>query len=243
MARRTFCDPLPDQGPVELPAEAVRHLRVVRTAPGAELVLFDGRGREARAVLEELGRSTGRARIEETRKAENEPIHRVELAFPAPKGPRTEWLLEHGTEVGIARFRPITTRRSRSQGQKDRTERWLRILRNACEQCDRGLVPTLDAEVPLEELCADVDLPTHRYLADLDGTAPLRAPAEAKRSLLLVGPEGGFEDGERALLRAQGFEPIHLGPLTLRVETAALVGAARLLSSENARVRPSANEW
>lgn len=193
----------------------------------------------------ELGRKSATIDVESVREARFEPVTRVELAFPTPKGNRADWLFEHGTELGISRFRPLRTRRSRTgrdnTAQTRRSERQERILRAAAEQCDRGVLPTLDAECDLEHLVADRDLPAERYIADLVATQAL-GTASSRRVLLVVGPEGGFEREEVELLDAHGFSPVQLGSLTLRVETAALVGCARLLAGENGRSASSANE-
>ncbi len=146
-----------------------------------------------------------------------------------PKGARAEWLFEHGTELGIARFRPLVFARSQSGARDGRRARWERIVRAACEQCDRSHLPLVDDETELAALLRDRELPDARFAA-VPGAVTALTPPGTRAALLLVGPEGGLTDAERAALAEAGFQACSLGALTLRTETAALVGAARLLA-------------
>jgi 16S rRNA (uracil1498-N3)-methyltransferase len=227
VSRRYLVRPLPPPGPAALPEEVARHLAVVRVRPGERLRLFDGAGLEAGATVVDTGRRGVRVEVEAARRVEREPGVRVELAIALPKGARAEWLFEHATEVGVAVFRPLRFARSQG-GRGERLPRWERIVAAAAEQCDRSRLPRIEEEVGLEALCGAADLPAERYLAAPESTAAL-GPARTGRCLLVVGPEGGLAAAEAAALAAAGFAPRGLGPLILRTETAALVGAARLL--------------
>lgn len=229
MSRRYLVRPLPSPGDRDLPGEVARHLAVVRVRPGAPIRLCDGAGHEASAELLELGRGRARARIEAAETVDREPTRPVELAFAVPRGNRAEWLFEHGTELGIRRFRPLRLARSKPVG-RDRGDRWRRLIDAAVEQCDRSHAPHLDEELSLAELLTATDLPAARFAAT-PGAAALRPPTDAADpALWLVGPEGGFDPEETAALASAGFVAAGVGPLTLRVETAALVGCALLLA-------------
>ncbi|MBK8099390.1 MAG: 16S rRNA (uracil(1498)-N(3))-methyltransferase [Planctomycetes bacterium] len=229
MARRLYANPLPPTGPTTLSARLGHHLgRIARIDIGDPLVLFNGLGDEATATVEgQEGRDLrvlvhgpllpprGRS-----------PLRALDVAVALPKSPRTDWLLEHGTEAGIRSFRPILT--ERTNRQPDRHAAWQRVLIAACAQCDRALLPTIEPTVTLAELCA-LRLPAARFVATT-GEQEL-GPAAAATTLLVVGPEGGFTAGELEQLLAAGFLPRSLGPLTLRTETAVLAGAIRLLQA------------
>lgn len=233
MARRYFVRPLPPTGAVTLSPSLGHHLgRVVRRKPGDSVVLFDGTGAEADAtVIEVLGRDLlvtvqGRVAIPSRREARIA----LDVACALPKRPRADWLFEHGTEAGIRSFRPIVT--ARTNRQLDRHKHWERILIAACAQCDRSILPTIEATISLEELCAAPPV-EERYVAT---TGPLElTAARSEAALLVVGPEGGLEPRELELLYAARFEARSLGPLTLRSETAVVAGATRLLQCKSAR--------
>lgn len=229
MARRYLCSPLPSPGVASLEGGIAQHLRVMRIRAGETIRLFDGDGREADATLRELGKRGAVLEVGAAEAVRREPRVGVELAVAIPKGARAEWLFEHGTELGVVRFRPLVFARSQGASRENRRGRWLRVVQAACEQCDRSRVPAVDAETGLADLLRDPSLPAERYLA-LPGTPLALGPARGDRVVLVVGPEGGFDAAESASLRAAGCEPRSLGELTLRTETAALVGAARLLA-------------
>ncbi len=229
MARRYLLSPLPPPGPCELPPEVGHHLaRVLRLRVGDTLVMFDGIGSEAPGEICAItGNGKGlrvSVQLGESRPSTREPDIKIEVAFPAPKGNRAEWLFEHGTEVGIHTFHPL--RSSRGTGST-RPDRWARILAAATGQCDRALIPKLSETIDLEQFLSRDDLPKERYLAHQEG--PALGAAQGPAAVLLVGPEGGLTAEEIALALEHGFEPRNLGVTTLRTETAVLCGAIRLL--------------
>jgi 16S rRNA (uracil1498-N3)-methyltransferase len=229
MARRFFVRPLPPAGPATLSPRLGHHLgRLVRTRPGDAVVLFDGAGAEVdaavvgvsgRDVAVEVGAPVGRL-------LGRSPRLQLDVACALPKSPRTDWLFEHGTEVGIRSFRPILT--ERTNRQPERHKAWERILIAACAQCDRLVLPTIEPTATLDELCA-MPQPAARFVAAMADTE--LGPARADTVLLVVGPEGGLTERELGQLTAAGFLPRSLGPMTLRTETAVLAGATRLLQA------------
>lgn len=226
MAQRYFLPELPAAGRFAVTGDLAHHLgRVLRVAPGTRLRLGDGRGGRAEAtVLAVDGRAVT---LEVGGAVHTEPVRpRLLLAFVCPRLPRADWLFEHGTEVGVAAFQPLTSERSRPQGL--RVDRWQKIVSAAAGQCDRDWLPDV---LPVRALPAFLAgaLPLRRLLADRDGERPGAGSGSAD-AVLLVGPEGGFSAAERESARSAGFAPVRFGPHTLRTETAALVGAAVLLS-------------
>jgi len=243
MARRYHVSPLPSSGTHTLPPEVAHHVaHVMRTRPGAPVVLFDGAGRECRGEIVSIQKvhqgTVVEALLGEPVTSQREPSVLVEAAFAMPKGHRTDWLFEHGTEVGIRRFRPVLC--SRGDHEPDaaaradrRHERWQRICQAATGQCDRAFVPDIATVVRFQDLFEEPSqveaLPQERYLAHGDG--PPLAAATGNHVLLLVGPAGGFTADEVDAAIAAGCEPRSLGPLTLRTETAVLAGAVRLMGN------------
>lgn len=225
MANRYFLAELPPPGRHALPDDLAHHLgRVLRARAGDELRLGDGRGGTARATIAEVDRRGIRVDVADATR-EPPPPCALTLAFAVPRLQRVEWLLEHGTELGVARFQPIWTQRTRPT--EGRADRWERIVAAAAGQCDRAWLPAVEPACELGALLARTELPAARYVARPDGDAP--APAPPGPTLLLVGPEGGFTAEEAAAIGSAGCRGIRLGRHILRTETAALVGAAALL--------------
>ncbi|MEZ5962736.1 MAG: RsmE family RNA methyltransferase [Planctomycetota bacterium] len=229
MARRYHIDTLTPRARVVLAEEVGHHLaRVMRVRLGDALRLYDGKGREASGRVVAVRRGEVEVEVEQIVEAEREPTCSLLLAFALPKGGRAEWIFEHGTEVGVRLFQPLRCARSSFQPADERRPRWQRLVHSATGQCDRAHEPTV---LPLLSFAAFVqrqDLPPERHIAVAQ--APPLHRASGPEAALVVGPEGGFTDQEVALAIAEGFTPRSLGPLTLRTETAALVGAARLLA-------------
>lgn len=226
MARRYLVDPLPEPGMIRLPEEISHHLgRVLRADAGETITLFDGRGGlcEARLVSRRGGRL--QAEIGPVRRADPEPGPQLHLAVAMPKGPRADWLIEQATALGVHAIHPIVA--SRSANRRGRVSRWQRLAAAAAGQCDRDLLPLIGEPRPLAALLEDPALPAERYLAHGAAPVPLER-ATGTTAVLLVGPEGGFSDSERAAAEDHGFRPFSLGPLVLRVETAALAGIVLL---------------
>lgn len=227
--KRTFlCPELPERGPAVLPPGESRHLAtVLRAAPGDELRLVDGRGR--RGVARFVGLEGALARVEvlstERGAAGSGPNGaRIGVAAAIPKGARADWMVEKAVEAGLDVFFPILTRRgvATAEGASKRA-RWDRIAAEAAKQCGRATVPELLEPRALEEVLALTAGWPVRVVAEASGGAMPHDPGDA---LVFVGPEGGWAPEERGLLAA--LAPVRLGPHILRVETAAVLGAAAL---------------
>jgi 16S rRNA (uracil1498-N3)-methyltransferase len=220
-----------DGGVVALP-ERIAHqaTAVLRLRPGDPVVLFDGRGGEWSAELRAAGRDVS-ARLLERRFPAREPALRIALGQAVLKADRFEWVLQKGTELGVAAFQPLLTRRT-VPGGGGRLERWRRIVVEAAEQCGRCVVPDVAEPARFEDVLSR-PAPTvllweneqrQSFPAALAAARAQAAGGETVR--LLVGPEGGFDPDEaRAALDAGAF-PGSLGPRILRSETAALAAAS-----------------
>jgi 16S rRNA (uracil1498-N3)-methyltransferase len=217
--------PLNGGASVELDAGQANYLgNVMRLGEGADLLVFDGRSGEWLARIAQAGRKRMTLAVERRTRAP-ETIPDVWLAFAPVKRAQTDWLVEKATELGAARLLPVMTRRTIAERVK--RDRLLAIAIEAAEQCGRTLLPDIAEPVPLARLIAEREPARTLYLADeVGGAAPGKAftPGPA---LILVGPEGGFTDEERALVRAAPASvAISLGPRILRAETAALAALA-----------------
>jgi 16S rRNA (uracil1498-N3)-methyltransferase len=232
---------------IDLTGDVAHHARtVLRIRPGQPVELTDGCGNKWWGVVVGERPGTLSVRVVGRCEADNESFLGITLAVAYSRHDRMELALRQATELGIERFVGFRAQRSQyglaEMSAKKRRERWLRIAREAVCQCGRSRVPDLLIAAGPEEFlgslgvvedCSDVRL---RVLAaERDervclGTLKERFPV-CRQVVAVIGPEGGWGDEEIHLFVEAGFYAVHLGPRTLRLETAAaaLVAACQLL--------------
>ncbi len=221
-------------------AQAHQMTRVLRQTDGAEVIVLDGQGAQYRVHLSIAGKYVA-GTVRGGAEACYEPARRVSLLVAPPKGDRWEWLLQKGTELGVACFQPIVTRYAQP-GAAVVKPRHHEIVREAVEQCRRLKLPEIAPPRPLADALREaVQTPDHAVVMLWEGdhagqgVLPLSALLDGEMGdagrhiVLIVGPEGGFHDEETALARDLGVALASLGPLILRTETAALAAAALVL--------------
>jgi len=154
---------------------------------------------------------------------EREDVPNFVLCAALLKKPNFDLVLEKATELGVAAVQPVVTRRC--VADKLNPERALTIVTEAAEQCARTALPRVEEPARLEALLRDWPEDRALFFADEQGGAPAAAAFAAHKgpAALLVGPEGGFDDTERDLVRAHPQAcAITLGPRILRAETACI---------------------
>ena len=201
-------------------------LRVMRAAPGDAVVLCDDATGEWAAEVVEAGKRDLKLRLE-SRLREREQVPDLWLVPALLKKDRFDLVLEKACELGVRRIQPVLARRC--VADKLNPDRAHTIVIEAAEQCARTALPELAEVQKLDSLLQH--WPTDRVLffADELGGEPAAQAFAANpgRAALLIGPEGGFDDAERAAVRAlPQARPIALGPRILRGETAALAATA-----------------
>jgi 16S rRNA (uracil1498-N3)-methyltransferase len=222
---------------VELPADAAHHAtRVLRLGDGDPVMLFDGRGGEWFARLARSG-PVVKAVLERFEDEDRAPQVRFTLVQGLPDAAdKMDWIIQKATELGVAAIQPVAAKRSVVKLSGERMERrcrhWQQVAVSACEQCGMNRVP---AVAPL------LDLPQYLGLAASHNDTRLFLAPGAERTLqslprpegavtLLIGPEGGFEEGEARAIAAAGFMPVSLGPRVLRTETAGIAAMSAMLA-------------
>jgi 16S rRNA (uracil1498-N3)-methyltransferase len=214
---------------IQLDAGHANYLgNVMRLGEGGEVLLFDGESGEWLARIAEAARKRMTLSVErKTREPETMPD--VWLAFAPVKRAQTDWLVEKATELGATRLLPVITQRTIAERVK--LERLEAIAIEAAEQCGRTRVPAIDHPVLLKQLLAGRDADRRLYFADEGGGEPPIDAFVPGPALILTGPEGGFSEDERAVIReATNAIPISLGPRILRAETAALATLAAYMA-------------
>jgi 16S rRNA (uracil1498-N3)-methyltransferase len=215
----------------------VRHIcKVLRLGEGDTVFLFDGEGKEYRASI------TGASPKQITLAlAPEEPSPqagtslRILLGMALLKSSKFEWVLQKTTELGVFEVLPFSSSRVIPRRQEEpsaaRLARWEKIVSEAARQCGRSVVPRVHPPRSFEELLqTDRGEATRIFLWEKEKTKSLgEALTESVPQIfLLVGPEGGFSDPEALRAEQAGFQPVRLGPRTLRAETAAIAGVTLL---------------
>ncbi|MDI6450115.1 16S rRNA (uracil(1498)-N(3))-methyltransferase [Anaerobaca lacustris] len=223
---------------VRLGAEQAHQVcHVLRLRAGDAIVVLDGAGSEFDVTLTSIGREV-LGRIVGTRQATGEPGVQVALFQGLLAREKFEWVLQKGTEVGVARFVPVQTERTllRARHIDDRKLiRWQRIVAEAAEQSHRGRVPQIEEAITWPQALSQLGGFDRALIASTSGETlalndALRPDGKTPGSIaLLIGPEGGFSDAETAQARDSGAVAVTLGPRILRTETAAIVAPALVL--------------
>jgi 16S rRNA (uracil1498-N3)-methyltransferase len=199
--------------------------RVMRVAAGDAVVLCDDATGEWTARVASVGKRDVLL-TPEIRTRAREEVPDFTLCAALLKKPNFDLVLEKATELGVRRVQPVVTRRCVADSLN--AERARTIVTEAAEQCARTALPELAAPVKLEALLRDWPAGRLLFFADETGGQPAAAAfAEAGPAALLVGPEGGFDEAERAAIRSlDQARPISLGPRILRGETATIAATA-----------------
>lgn len=246
--RRVYVEPQQlHLGTLELASEETHYLtRVLRMTTGERVELFDGQGHRAQAELIQVSKKGVRCQV---LGLQHEALHKgpqLFSALPLIKGERLELAVRMLTELGVQRIQLIDCARSVVHWGADPESHLLRLQRvalAAVRQCGRPRLPELLPPIALHEMVqqcptgprffGDLDpAPAQPFLAQSFAPWPRLTTSQTPESTdnpdwlsLCTGPEGGFTEDERQLLRANHFASLALGPHVLRAETAAVVAA------------------
>lgn len=216
-----------DAGEATVEGEAYRHLFRARRLPvGASIRVVDGRGRARWGKVARVDRNSARISLEDSAPT-NEPALRLDLLVPTFRPERVSWLVEKATEIGAMGIHFLNMERAPRSFGGGTLDRLRRVAISALEQCHRSCLPEITGPHLWSEIGGLTSGAESRWFLDPEGG---RAGSRERGSAaLLVGPEGGLAPEERQSLLETGWTPIGLGPRILRIETAAVAGAAMVL--------------
>ena len=236
---RAFCTPATaDPAEITLSPDESHHLVAVnRARAGDTVVAFDGRGTEWICALASDRKN---AAVLTVRSRQTLPAlpYEITLGQALPKGATMDAIVRKATEIGAAHIIPLESERTQVHLDGDRSDRkiekWQTAALEAAKQCGNAFVPII---LPVQNAAAFMTSASGRERYDLKLIASLHPGAKSlktvlaafhatarrapKKILWLIGPEGDFTAAEMNLAQAAGFEPVTLGPLVLRCETAA----------------------
>ena len=227
---RLFVDaPLAQDGRVELDRDQSNYLgNVLRLAAGAEVLAFNGRDGEWQAAIEGRKRPDGLVILQQTRPQDRLPD--LAYVFAPLKHARLDYMVQKAIEMGAASLQPVLTRFT--QASRVNTERMRANVVEAAEQCGILSIATVAEPMPLERFLGQ--RAAGRLLIFCDEAAELENPIQSLQGArategidVLIGPEGGFAEEERALLlRQPKILRLALGPRIMRADTAAVAALA-----------------
>jgi 16S rRNA (uracil1498-N3)-methyltransferase len=222
------------QKTILLKNENRQHLKSLRLAEGASIVLSDGAGRACQARIVSLGPQVAEATIVKDLETDAEPPLHVALFIGIPKGSKIERIICQAVELGVKRITPIITARTvvqlpAAKGRK-KSRRWQKIAASAAARCRRSYIPPVSEPLPFEEMLSllgneklvliPYENEKNCFLLPLLKKIKERPAAVA----LFTGPEGGISPAEMdKLMKLPGARPISLGNRILMAETAPLV--------------------
>jgi 16S rRNA (uracil1498-N3)-methyltransferase len=213
-------------------AQANYLLNVLRLKAGDAILLFNGRDGEWRARIEDAKRKRCVLAVEE-KVREQTPLPDLYYLFAPLKYARLDYMVQKAVEMGAGRLSPVIT--EFTQVARVNIERMQANVIEAAEQCGVIALPPVDPPKKLAEVLAAWD--AERRLFFCDEAAPTASPGDALKSqprgpaALLIGPEGGFSERERAdLLKRPYVTALSLGPRILRADTAAVAALALVQS-------------
>ncbi|MGO9673340.1 MAG: 16S rRNA (uracil(1498)-N(3))-methyltransferase [Methylocella sp.] len=218
------------------PAQANYLRNVLRLRDGADLLVFNGCDGEWRASLDASNRKSATLAALERVRAQHPPFD-LHYLFAPLKHARLDYMVQKAVEMGAGRLRPVLTRRT--EAQRINLDRMRANAVEAAEQC--GILSIPEISPPVRLGAALEAWSPDRLLVFCDEEAPVDNPIEALRALadgpprplaVLIGPEGGFDSGERqALLATPHTLRLSLGPRILRADTAAVAALALVQAS------------
>jgi len=231
MARFYVPQPRLEKGLLKMEGEEVKHIRkVLRLKEGDEITVFDGLGKEFEGTIVEERLSSVVIRVNSVSSSKTDSLLEVTLAQSLLKGEKMDYLIQKATELGVKEIIPFLSSRSvplleKSKSQK-RHHRWERIAIEASKQCGRGVVPRIEFLQDYSEMLAKASPNALRLILwEREGIRLkeiLERSKEKKKIFFVIGPEGGFSQGEVDEAKEAGFIAVTLGRRILRAETASL---------------------
>lgn len=236
--------PTPDK-PIFLPEEESHHLiQVMRVRNGETVEALDGKGAKMETSVELLGK--GKAQLHSRAPAVRDPnllSLPITLEMAILKGDAMEWTVEKAVELGVKTFIPVLCAHAVVQvdrkGPEFYQERWQKIADQALKQC--GRLERMDVQAPIAlEILLTEKRPLRLWAdeatrADAPHVFQALAKVDVKDRIrgisILIGPEGGWSEIERALLSRSGCVSTSLGPWVYRAETAALFATSLVAAS------------
>jgi len=224
--RRFYIDPQSiSESLAILSPEESRHIAtVLRLQAGTAIELFDGTGFVYQGLI--LTATPKRITVEilSQYNENNDGAPQLFLFQSLLKGKKMDFLIQKATELGVHSFSPIQSRYNENRGNLPRqTDRWQRIMLEACKQCKRAQPMIIEPVSSLKNIdVTDFEQPLILWEGEKSTHLDATMISYDTPMALFIGPEGGFHEDEITKAKTKGFKPVSLGSRILRSETAAL---------------------
>ncbi len=234
MSQHRFYIPPADWNPAALQLgqdESHHCLDVLRLGVGDRVIAFNGQGVEVTAEIT-LAHKKGVSLHVLTTQKTSPPPAKILLGQAIPKGRNMDLIIEKATELGAAEIIPLLSERTvvrldAAEAAK-KQEKWQRVAIEACKQCGQNWLPLVRPPASVERFLAARPVADLLLIAAIEnGAERLKdilkdLPRKPASALILIGPEGDFTPAEMGLAKSFGCQPMTLGPIILRTETAAI---------------------
>ncbi len=203
---------------------------VLRMKKGEELLLTDGKGKKAQAIIVDDHRKKCVVQITKVENSETtSPTITIGISL-LKNTSRLEWFMEKSTELGITEIFPLICDHTEKEHFKE--ERMQQILISAMLQSQQSRMPILHMPVEFSQILNNSSaIKLIAYCGDGE-KKPLNATLINSNAIILIGPEGDFSKKEFNAAIEKGFQPVTLGNTRLRTETAGIVAAAILCTNK-----------
>ncbi len=215
-------------------AAQLHHIRdVLRFEVNDVVVIFDGAGREFNGVITSIDKKQAVFKLTSLEKQKSKNVS-LTIACAIPKGSHMDDVIDHLTQLGVARIIPMRTDRVAVKlddvKSETRLKRWQKIAQSAARQCQRSDMPAIVPVTDVKKVITDSHQYDLKLIPHLSGKRKLIKDVlnknKPKNIIVLIGPEGDFTPSEVELALNNGFIPVSLGDTVLRVATAAIAVAA-----------------
>ena len=223
----------PSSQPITISDQEAHHaVRVKRVRINDQVGLLDAKGHTAIAAIQSIEGSKSKPTLTLTISSTafyepQSPI--IEIYAALPKGDRLDRMIDQLSQLAVTTFRPLLCDRSQRKPETIRPGKLDRIAIEATKQCHRPYKLNIDAPIHFADALKDPDV----LIADASGS-PFQCNTAQSRSVLLIGPEGGWSNEERAAFAATKAPIIRFGTTVLRIEAAAAAASAIALSQASA---------
>lgn len=203
-------------------------LHVLRIKIGYSLILFDGLGHSAEAIIQAFQKKTITVTIKKCFTEDVESPLKIHLYQGVCRGEKMDLVVQKAVELGVSAITPMMTERCQSsfddKRRENRLEHWQNVMISACEQSGRSVLPTLNAFINLSDYATS----QQAIVLHPEVSQKLSSCQVASACDLLIGPEGGFSDIEIEYLISKQVIPVSMGTRVLRSETAGLAAISVL---------------